>query len=368
VKPLLSVNNLSIDIYAKSCILNAVNEISFNVYQGEIVGLVGESGSGKTLTALSIAGLLSGNIKTSAGSISYREKNLLASSEKELQEIRGKEIAIIFQEPFSSLNPLVKIGAQIAETLMLHSTFNQNKTGKNKKEIKRTVIEFMGKLGLAQPEKLYNAYPHQLSGGMCQRVVIAIALICSPRLLIADEPATALDVETQNQILALMKECNKNMGTAILFISHDLSVIKDFCDRVLVMYAGRIHEEGAPKELFSNPAHEYTRALLESIPSKEKKGKPLAAIAGKIPSLEERLQKGCQFFPRCKKAIPQCSEEFPSAKILAVSEVKSATNETILAASGIKSATNQTMLATGTNGINNSQITHITHCILQGQI
>ena len=306
MKTLLQVRKLSIGIQKQNQLLSSVEDVSFDIHEGEILGIVGESGSGKSLTALSIAGLLGENKKVS-GSIIYEGKNLLTLTEKELQKIRGKEISMVFQEPFSSLNPLVKVGAQIAETAELHGE-------RDKALIKSRVIELMEKLGLSEPEKLIHTYPHRLSGGMCQRVMIALAMICRPRLLIADEPTTALDSTTQSQILALMKEINRDLGTSILFISHNLALVKNFCDRVLVMYSGRILEEGYTEEVFSNPAHEYTRGLLASIPGRADKGKPLAAIPGKVPSLEEARPGGCPFHPRCGKAGPGCKAEFPAAR------------------------------------------------------
>jgi len=331
METLLSVKNLSVGIRKGTQLLSSLKDISFDIYPGEILGIVGESGSGKSLTALSIAGLLGtdGSITDSSltdgsigenkvvsgGSILIHEKgdggattarDLLRLPEKELQRIRGKEISIVFQEPFSSLNPLLKAGAQIAETLELHGE-------KDKALIKGRVMELMEKLGLPQPAKLMNTYPHRLSGGMCQRVMIALAIICRPRLLIADEPTTALDFNTQTQILALMKEINRDLGTSILFISHDLEVIRNLCNRILIMYAGRILEEGSTEEIFSRPAHEYTRSLLAAIPNRANKGKLLANIPGKVPSLEEGRPSGCPFHPRCGKAVPACKGEFPAA-------------------------------------------------------
>jgi len=309
MKALLRVKNLSLTIQNKKMAstikaATAVNNISFDIYPGEILGIVGESGSGKSLTALSIMGVLSEN-KTPSGSIQYNGKELLSLTEKELQRIRGKEIAFVFQEASSSLNPLLKIGAQIAETLKLHGETN-------KALIKRSVTELMEKLML--PVNLVDAYPHQLSGGMCQRVMIALSLICRPKLLIADEPTTALDPATQSQILSLLKTINRDFGTSIIFISHDLSVVKNFCNRILVMYAGRILESGSTDDIFSNPAHEYTRGLLDSIPSGTYKEKALSGIPGKVPSLEEGLPSGCPFHPRCKKASDECKQEFPPAR------------------------------------------------------
>ena len=306
---LLSVQNLSIGIRRAASQLSSVEDISFEIYPGEILGIVGESGSGKSLTALSIAGLLGENKEVTGGAILFgsKEINLLQLPEKEFQELRGKEISIIFQEPFSSLNPLMKAGRQIAETLELHG--EKNRAGNEKK-----VIELLKKLKLPEPGKLLDTYPHSLSGGMCQRVMIALAVICRPRLLIADEPTTALDQSTQTEIISLLKEINRDFGTSILFISHDLSLVRNFCSRVLVMYSGRILEEGDTEEVFNNPAHEYTKSLLGSIPDRAKRGRPLTVIPGRIPSLEEGRPPGCPFHPRCRAAGPECKSEFPPAR------------------------------------------------------
>jgi peptide/nickel transport system ATP-binding protein len=315
METLLDVKNLSIGILRGKELLSSVEDVSFNIKNGEILGIVGESGSGKTLTALSIPALLGENKKITGGSICFGGRDLLAAKEKELEAIRGKEISMVFQEPFSSLNPLMRVGEQIAETLELHK-FRELHGKKDKAQIKSRVNELMKRLGLPEPEKLTRTYPHRLSGGMCQRVMIALAMICRPRLLIADEPTTALDQNTQSQILALLKEINQEMGTSILFISHNLEVIKDLCDRVMVMYSGRILEEGNTDEVFSRPAHEYTRGLLNSIPDRTKKGTALAAISGRGPSLEEGRPRGCPFHPRCGKAKAECKKEFPPARFI----------------------------------------------------
>ena len=318
---LLSVKNLSIGIHHElsggNKILSSVEDISFDVFPGEILGIAGESGSGKSLTALSIAGLLGGNKEVTNGSIMFHDadnsRDILSLPEKELEAIRGKDISFVFQEPFSSLNPLMKIGAQVAETLELHAF--RELSNENKKNLhKKRVMELLERLKLPEPEKLCESYPHRLSGGMCQRVMLAMAIICRPRLLIADEPTTALDQATQNQIIALLKEINRDLGTSILFISHDLELIKNFCNRVLVMYSGRILEEGDTDEVFYHPAHEYTRGLLGCIPGRARKGEPLAVIPGKVPSLEEGRPGGCPFHPRCGKAIPACKGDFPPAR------------------------------------------------------
>ena len=307
MEKLLEVKNLSIGIHRRGGLLSSVEDISFNLGSGEILGLVGESGSGKTLTALSIAALLGEDKEVTGGSILFLGRNLLGLPEKDLKAIRGKEISMVFQEPFSSLNPLMKAGDQIAESLELHG---------GKSSSKSRVTELMAKLKFSEPEKIAKSYPHQLSGGMCQRVMIAMAMINGPRLLIADEPTTALDRCTQSQIIALLKGINRDMGTSILFISHDLNVVKDLCDRVLVLYSGRILEEGGTGEVFSNPAHEYTRCLINSIPDRARRGKDLASIPGRIPSLEEGRPQGCPFHPRCAKAGPLCKGDFPPARFV----------------------------------------------------
>ncbi|GHV93255.1 ABC transporter ATP-binding protein [Spirochaetia bacterium] len=308
-EPLLEVKNLSLGIKKGRNILSAVDNISFTVETREIVGIVGESGCGKSLTALSIPMLLPQGAERIGGSIRFNGLELSGLSPKEIQHIRGKDLSMVFQEPQSSLNPLIKIGAQIAEPLELHG---ENDRALNRKR----VIDLMDSLGLSDPEKLLAVYPHQLSGGMCQRVMIALAVVCKPKLLIADEPTTALDVTIQAQILELLKKINTTLGASILFISHDLSVISRLCDRVLVMYAGKLVETGMVKDVFTHPAHEYTRGLLGSIPGRDRKGKPLASIPGKVPSLEEGRPAGCPFNPRCGKAqeyclTEQCGSSFP---------------------------------------------------------
>ncbi|GHV88857.1 peptide ABC transporter ATP-binding protein [Spirochaetia bacterium] len=307
--PLLQVEHLSVGITRGKHTFTAVDDIGFVIRSGEILGIVGESGCGKSLTALSIPGLLPeaalgyGRPEVIGGSIRFNGQDMLAIPQQELCRIRGKEISMVFQEPALSLNPLVKTGAQIAETLVLHGE-------KDKTLNRKRVLELLGSLGLPEPEKLINSYPHQLSGGMNQRVMIAIAVICRPKLLIADEPTTALDVTIQAQILNLMKKINRELGTSILFISHDLGVIRRLCGRVLVMYAGKILESGTVEDVFSNPIHEYTRGLLGSIPGRERKGAALTSIPGKVPAIEE-TPRGCPFAKRCGKAQERCGFEFP---------------------------------------------------------
>jgi oligopeptide/dipeptide ABC transporter ATP-binding protein len=316
---LLEARNLTINIRRGKKYYKAVDGINFKIDTGEIIALAGESGSGKSLTALSIPGLLSTRTKIAGGEILYSSDDgtidLCKTEEKSLRQIRGKEISMIFQEPRQSLNPLMKVGAQITEALELHigKTTNRlaaNKSAANKLAVNKLTLEMLEKLQFPQPEKIMAAWPHQLSGGMCQRVMIAISAICRPRLLIADEPTTALDTVNQNHILELLKQINREFGTAILFISHDISMARHFCSRFMVMYSGRIIEEGPSEAILSSPLHPYTIALAASIPCKENKGKPLANIPGRAPPLEITLP-GCHFAPRCPKAQTQFKESLP---------------------------------------------------------
>jgi peptide/nickel transport system ATP-binding protein len=301
--PLLEVQNLSIGVKRGKAYLPAVDALYFQLYPGEILGLVGESGCGKTLTARAIPGLLPQGVQITSGHIRFNGTDMRKVSKKELRRIRGNELTMIFQEQMTALNPLLKIGRQISEPLELHGE-------KDKKLLYAKTIEVMRKTGLPEPERLVSAYPHQLSGGMRQRAMIAAAIISGPKLLIADEPTTALDAAIQGQILRLLKTINRDLGTAVLFISHDLDIISRLCDRTLVMYAGRLVEAGDAQSLFANPRHEYTKALIGSIPSGERKGKPLATIPGKTPSIEEEKPAGCPFAPRCLRAEALCFAGF----------------------------------------------------------
>jgi len=310
---LLEVRNLSISIRRGKKYYTAVNGINFKIDAGEIIALAGESGSGKSLTALSIPGLLSTRAKITGGEILYSSVNgtvdLSKTCEKYLRQIRGKEISMIFQEPRQSLNPLMKVGSQITEALELHR-YSAIACAQNKKTDKRLALEMLEKLQFPQPEQIMDAWPHQLSGGMCQRVMIAIAAICRPLLLIADEPTTALDTVNQEHILTLLKQINREFGTAILFISHDISMARHFCSRFMVMYSGRIIEEGPSEAVLSSPLHPYTIALAACIPCKENKGKPLANIPGRAPPLEV-ITPGCHFAPRCPRAQTRCKDALP---------------------------------------------------------
>jgi len=301
---LLEVKNLTVGIKKDEKFFNAVNGIDFSIDEGEIVGLAGESGCGKSMTALSIPNLLPSAAKITGGEIIYGGRSLSALAEKELRAVRGREISVIFQEARQSLNPLMRAGRQITEMLELSGE-------KNKEKNKTLALETLCSLGFEDPQKIFDAYPHQLSGGMCQRVMTAIAAVSRPRLLLADEPSSSLDKESQSRILSALMKMNREFNTSILVISHDLSIIRAFAGRFLVMYAGRIVEEGKTDALFS-PLHPYTKALVGAIPAKEKRGKNLENIPGKVPSIEDSFS-GCPFAPRCPKAQDQCLKTFPPA-------------------------------------------------------
>ena len=302
---LLEVRDLVVGIKRGENVFKAVDNISFTIDEGEILGLAGESGCGKSMTALSIPNLLPRNAKIMSGEIIYNNQPLVSLSEKEMSAFRGSEISFIFQEVRQSLNPLFRVGNQITETLEISGN-------RNRENNKKIALQTLSSLGFNEPEKIFYAYPHQLSGGMCQRVMAAIAVIRRPRLLLADEPSSSLDEDSQERILSVLMEMNRNFKTSFLIISHDLSIIQRFCSRFLVMYAGRIVEEAPAEKLFA-PLHPYTQALLGAIPGKEKRGKNLENIPGKVPSIEDRFP-GCPFAPRCKKAQGICREKLPPSR------------------------------------------------------
>jgi peptide/nickel transport system ATP-binding protein len=305
---LLEVRNLTIGFRKEKEILTAVDNISFSINEGEIIGLAGESGCGKSTTALSITNLLPQAAQILNGEIIFNNQPITCMNEKDLRHIRGEKISMIFQDGRQSLNPLIKVGSQIIEMLELNNELlADNKKQKTKN--KSAALEILVSLGFDKPEKIFNAYPHQLSGGMCQRVLAAIASICRPRLLLADEPSSALDEESENNLFSLLLEMNRVNKTSILIISHDLSIIRQYCSRFLIMYAGKIVEEGHADTLFS-PLHPYTQALINAIPGKDKRGKKLESIPGKVPSIEDNLT-GCPFAARCKKVQNICYEAFP---------------------------------------------------------
>ncbi|MDQ0209167.1 ABC transporter ATP-binding protein [Alkalicoccobacillus murimartini] len=296
---LLSVNDLTTTFSAgKGQVVTVVNDVSFHVAPGEVVAIVGESGSGKSITSLSIMGLLKSGGEISDGTIYYKGEDILPLSKKKRRKLRGKEMAMIFQEPMSSLNPMQRVSKQIEESLALN-------TDLTRKERQLRAINLLQQVDIPDAEQVASRYPHQLSGGMRQRVMIAIALASSPKLLIADEPTTALDVTIQAQILALIKELNEAQETGVLFITHDLGVVADIADRVLVMYAGRIVEEATVTELFDHPKHPYTLGLLKAVPKLDEQKEWLDVISGNAPDLA-RLPEGCPFHPRCPKATDAC--------------------------------------------------------------
>jgi oligopeptide/dipeptide ABC transporter ATP-binding protein len=301
---LLQVRHLSTAFRTEEGTFNAVEDVSFDLNAGEVLGIVGESGSGKSVTALSLLRLIPdppGRIVS--GEIRFAGENLLEASDRRMRQIRGGEISMIFQEPMSSLNPVFTVGDQIVETIRYHERTSA-------RAARARAIELLDRVGMALPAQRLDEYPHQLSGGMRQRAMIAIALSCSPRLLLADEPTTALDVTIQAQILELLRELQEEFKMTVVLITHDLGVVAQYVDRVLVMYAGRVIEEAGVDDLFAEPRHPYTEGLLKSIPSLEKEKIRLEAIKGVVPSPFE-LPPGCRFRPRCAYAKPPCDASDP---------------------------------------------------------
>lgn len=309
---LLEVRNLKTRFQTDDGSFYAVHDISFSLEAGKTLGIVGESGCGKSVTSLSIMRLIQkpGNIES--GEILYNGNNLLKASEEQMRKIRGNEIAMIFQEPMTSLNPVFTCGNQIEEVIELHQP------NLSRSQVKELAIEVLKKVGIPSPEKRYDEYPHQLSGGMRQRVMIAMAISCNPKLLIADEPTTALDVTIQAQILDLMRKLQKDFGAGMILITHDLGVVAEMCSDVAVMYAGKIVEYGKVEDIFYRPKHPYTKGLLNSIPHFEagKKLDKLQTIPGMVPSLLN-LPKGCLFYERCHKRQDSCQKTPPILKDIA---------------------------------------------------
>lgn len=301
--PLLEVRDLRVSFFTPRGEVRAVDGISFTIEEGETFGLVGESGCGKTVTALSLMRLLNGNGRIVGGDIIFAGRNLLALSEEEMRSLRGEKIAMIFQEPMTALNPVFTVGYQIGEVLEVHR-------GASRKEARAQAIEMLRLVEIPEPERRVDAYPHQLSGGMRQRVMIAMALICRPQLLIADEPTTALDVTIQAQILDLLGHLQQQFGMAVLFVTHDLGVVAERARRVAVMYAGRIVEQAPADELFLRPLHPYTRGLLRSTPKLGQRLRRLEAIPGSVPN-PLALPSGCRFRDRCGYAIARCADVDP---------------------------------------------------------
>jgi peptide/nickel transport system ATP-binding protein len=299
---MLDVRNLKVSFRSEQGLMRAIDGVSFSVAEGEILGMVGESGSGKTVSLLAVMGLINDPNAVIEGSIKYKGRELVGLAPKEMRKLRGNEIAMIFQDPMTALTPVYTIGWQIAEQILAHQKIS-------KTAARQKAIDLLGEVNIPSPAEAYDRYPHQLSGGMRQRAVIAMALSCNPSLLVADEPTTALDVTVQAQILDLVRKLQRNHKSAVVFITHDMGVIAEIADRVMVMYAGRVVERGNRNDVFLKPQHPYTRALLDSIPPLEgEKPKRLRAISGSPPSLLNRPQ-GCSFGPRCPKRFDACSAQ-----------------------------------------------------------
>lgn len=307
---LLEIKNLRTYFYTEDGVVPAVDGVDFYIKPGETLGVVGESGCGKSVTSVSILRLVPnppGKILEDS-EIIFEGRSLLELPEKEMRKIRGNEISMIFQEPMTSLNPVFKIGDQISETLILHQ-------GMNKAQAKEKSIEMLKLVGIPRPEKVVDDYPHSLSGGMRQRAMIAMALACNPKLLIADEPTTALDVTIQAQILDLMNKLKKEINASVMLITHNLGVVAETCQRIIVMYAGKVVEEGDVYSIFEDPKHPYTQGLLKSVPSVEGKQEKLESIPGVVPN-PLNMPKGCRFAPRCSKAMEICKEKQPELTVL----------------------------------------------------
>ncbi len=305
---ILEVKNLRTSFPTEDGLVHAVDNVSFNVRKGEALALVGESGCGKTVTAMSIMRLVASPGRITGGEIRFKGRNLADLPEREMRHVRGNDIAMVFQEPMTSLNPVFKIGEQVAEAIRIHRKVSR-------KQARKQAGDMLELVAIPDPIKRLDDYPHQLSGGMRQRVMIAIALSCDPELLIADEPTTALDVTIQAQIMELLASLQKRLGLAILLITHDLGVVAEFCERVIVMYTGRIVEEARVRDLFANPAHPYTRGLLKSLPSLTAGGQRLPTIKGMVPSIGS-LPPGCKFNPRCPDVMPICLGNEPARMVV----------------------------------------------------
>ncbi|MHC0037700.1 ABC transporter ATP-binding protein [Pseudoneobacillus sp. C159] len=303
--PLLKVKNLETVFEIEGKDYNAVDNVTFTVNRQQIVGIVGESGCGKSVLSLSIMSLLPKGVgKIRSGEILFEGKRLERLTEKEMNTIRGKDVSMIFQEPMTSLNPVFTIGFQLQEVLLNHQTMS-------KQVARQKSIALLKQVGISRPEKIVDEYPHQLSGGMRQRVMIAIAIACQPKLLIADEPTTALDVTVQAQILELLKEIQEVNHMSVILITHDLGVVAEMCDEVIVMYAGRIVERTNVDQLFHHPKHPYTKLLMGAIPKMDEDAEELSTIKGIVPSLKNMPAQGCRFAARCPQAMPECTERTP---------------------------------------------------------
>ena len=304
METLLEVNHLVTEFRTADGNVQAVRDVSFSIEKGETLCIVGESGCGKSITSLSVIGLLPSNGKIAGGEVKYEGKPIHDLPYEELRKMRGTKISMIFQEPMTALNPVLTVGYQLREPLILHHKIS-------KSEATKQGIELLKQVGIPYPEKRMNQYPHELSGGMRQRVMIAIALACHPGLLIADEPTTALDVTIQAQILDLINDLKAKLNMGVMMITHDMGVVAEVADRVMVMYAGKKVEEGSVQEIFDHPKHPYTIGLLNSVPNIDDPDFELEPIPGSLPSLQENIQ-GCRFHPRCKFAMDKCRELTPA--------------------------------------------------------
>jgi len=304
VDDLLRITNLKTHFFTKRGVVPAIDGISISIPKSSIVGIVGESGCGKSMTAMSVMQLIQKPGKVVQGTIELEGENLLEYSKEQMISIRGNKISMIFQEPMTALNPVYTVGKQVSEVITIHHK------DISKADAKKNVIDIFRAVGIPEPEKRFNSYPHQLSGGLRQRVMIGMAMVCNPKLMIADEPTTALDVTIEAQILMLMKQLQKDRGTSILLITHNLGVVAEICDYVYVMYAGKVMEQANIFELFKNTSHPYTDGLMKSIPKITAEKERLYNIKGIVPNLM-KLPKGCRFCPRCERAMPRCFEEDP---------------------------------------------------------
>ena len=303
MEPILRVDNLETTFFTKSGALRAIDGVSYSLYEGETLGIVGESGCGKSVTSFSILGLLSHPGRVTGGKVLFRGQNLLDLDAEGMRQIRGNRIAMIFQEPMTALNPVLTVGDQIAEQILAHDNVTRTHAMKH-------AVDLLGLVGIPSPSRRIQDYPHQLSGGMRQRAMIAMALSCQPDILIADEPTTALDVTIQAQILDLLQKLQDEFKMAMQFITHDLGVISELSDRIVVMYAGKVVEEASATTLFQSPRHPYTVGLMESVPHMNRVQKRLSTIPGSVPSLAA-LPQGCRFQNRCSRVADQCRKEAP---------------------------------------------------------
>ena len=315
----LEIDNLAVEFPTKRGVIRAVNHVSLNLHKGEKLGLVGESGSGKSMTLLTLLRLTPYPGQITAGKIKYQNRDLLSLKQKEMRALRGKHLSMIFQDPMTTLNPVYKVGEQVRESLRVHNIFSNASRSfwqkHQKADEKKRVYELMSEVGIPSPEERYEAYPHEFSGGMQQRAMIAIGLACNPHVLLADEPTTALDVTVQAQIMDLLDKINQERGTAVILVTHDLSLAAEFCHRIAVMYAGRVVELGNVAQVTADPQHPYTVGLINALPlMRWGKSKPLEPIPGEVDLAN--LPPGCAFSPRCSRAMDMCVDHVPEKILL----------------------------------------------------